>query len=610
MLDPNARSLYTASLTPPPGMVFDTAIATTYSLEPLTLLTIPIHLALGGAEAGNVFEDNGIMILEALRRVMARLTVYTQRGKIQVPASHQVLFGLLEPVVIEVQAPRGGVFHPKLWLLRFNDLDPKEPPCLRLLILSRNLSMDRSWDLSLLLEGRPSRRRRAVNRDLADFIASLPEFAQYQVSPDRREQAARLADEVRRTDWQLPPDFESIKFHVLGYKRRPWQPPKARRLVIISPFCNDRALSNLCEQTEAAEALISRQETLAELSTETKNRFRQCLTLQEAAETDDGEDREGGTSLDTLGLHAKAYIFQNGWNTHLVMGSANATDAALLQSSNVEILVELIGKRSKVKGIDEILSPDGLGRFLEPYQSSAVSEPPDVAREQARGNLERAQKELATADLHVSCVRNQTLGSWDCHLVTTGLSHPAGVVAVRAWPITVSPEHAMDIGAIFSSQKAWLGTLSPQALTGLIAFELTSVFPEVTLRFALNLPTEGLPAERDAAILQSVIRNRQGFIYYLLTMLRDFLNLPGTALLPPSDSGASRGYWRGWNGENLLLFEELVRTYCRAPNKLNDIGLVVERLKSPPSNGEPIVPPEFLHLWQIFTTALEKINER
>ena len=30
MLNPNSRSLYTSALTPPPGMMFDEAVATTF----------------------------------------------------------------------------------------------------------------------------------------------------------------------------------------------------------------------------------------------------------------------------------------------------------------------------------------------------------------------------------------------------------------------------------------------------------------------------------------------------------------------------------------------------------------------------------------------------
>src|SRR5580700_5687317 len=60
-----------------------------------------------------------------------------------------VLYGLLESSVVQVTAPHGGVFHPKIWVLRFKRAGHVEDVVLRVLILSRNLTGDRSWDLSL-----------------------------------------------------------------------------------------------------------------------------------------------------------------------------------------------------------------------------------------------------------------------------------------------------------------------------------------------------------------------------------------------------------------------------------------------------------------------------
>ena len=42
MLNPDSRSIYTSALTPPPGMVFDEGLGTTFSLDPTTLLSIPV----------------------------------------------------------------------------------------------------------------------------------------------------------------------------------------------------------------------------------------------------------------------------------------------------------------------------------------------------------------------------------------------------------------------------------------------------------------------------------------------------------------------------------------------------------------------------------------
>lgn len=63
---------------------------------------------------------------------------------INFPSGSNVLFGLLESMVIPTKAPRGGVFHHKMWVLRFVQPDIDEPPLIRLLILSRNITYDRS----------------------------------------------------------------------------------------------------------------------------------------------------------------------------------------------------------------------------------------------------------------------------------------------------------------------------------------------------------------------------------------------------------------------------------------------------------------------------------
>lgn len=526
MLNPNARSYYTSALNPPPGMVFDEAIAATFSLEPATLLTMPVHLALlGRGSQQNQLED-GISLLEALRRVADRVTVYTQRGRTQAPERPYVLYGLLDSLLVEVLAPRGGFFHPKLWLLRFKDPTGEDQPLLRLLILSRNLTADRSWDLALHLEGSPRGRYLAENRELGELLASLPDLAGgSKVSPERRDQASRLADEVRRTPWELPPGFERVRFHVLGLRRRVWNPPESNRLAVISPFCTDEALGRLCKSSKAPAVLISRPETLAELKSETRAEFQQCLFLDEAAETEDGEDQEPEIRADTLGLHAKAYIFQRGWDTHLFVGSANATTAALLEARNIEVLVELVGKRRSVGGIDHLLSSDGLGELLREFQEPDSQPAVDELRKAAEEALEKARQTLAAASLSLRCTPSDQAGLWRLLLMAEDSPNLEGITQVLAWPLTVTPDQAADLSPFFmkgEGKDIELGAFSPQALTGLVAFELISKLPDVQLRFALNLPVEGLPTERDVAIIRTVVQNQDGFLRYLLLLLSGF----------------------------------------------------------------------------------------
>ena len=376
MLNPNSRSLYTSALTPPPGMIFDEAVATTFSMDPALLLEAPVYLALMAADGQT--DPDPLSVLEAIRRYSKRITVYVQRGRIQVPqiAKPNPLFGLLEEMVVEVTAPGGGVFHPKVWAIRFvsPDQNPDQNNAMyRLVVLTRNMTTDQSWDLSLQLEGTIAGREIESNKPLAHFFKTLPDLATGKTETGRSEQALRFANELHRVQWELPDGFDELTFYLPGTKGFGWEPPVANRMAVISPFCSDEALRALTKKTKAADALISRPESLAALKKETLELFTQCLHLDDAAETEDGEEDDAIEQPLATGLHAKVYLFETRYYsdyTHVIMGSANATNAALNASKNVEILVGLVGRKSRVGGIDELLGADGLGEYLVDFDTS------------------------------------------------------------------------------------------------------------------------------------------------------------------------------------------------------------------------------------------------
>ena len=603
MLNPNTRSLYTSSLTPPPGMVFDEAIGTTFSLDPEVMLFVPVHLSLLSRDRGNPLQD-GIAMLESVRRLSDRITVYAQRGRLQVPSQPHVLYGLLESIVVEVAAPRDGVFHPKLWVMRFTGQDNNNSILLRLMVLSRNLTADRSWDIALTLEGNPSRRNRSENRALGDLVSKLPEMAFGEPNPARTEQATRLGDELRRVEWDLPPGFEEVSFHVLGLERREWTPDWSNRFAVISPFCRDKALEMLVDTTQQPVALISRPETLAELSEDITDYFGSCLALNDAAETEDGEDLEETASRDTCGLHAKVYVFERGWNTHIVLGSANATDSALLAARNVEVLAELVGKRSVVGGIKTLLGTEGLGEVLVDYQAPEDVDAVDPDYQETEKALERVRKALVAATLSIECTEVAGTDEWRLDLVGT-VPDSIGVSSARAWPITVPDSYAVDLSILPASTRLTLGHFATASITGLVAIELCAESHDLRIRFVLNLPVKGLPEERDSAVLQTVVRNKEGFLRYLLLLLGnlDF----GPPPLDDNGQGGSSAWCFGGTG-GMPLLEELVRAFCREPERLREVGRVVRRLTEG-EESQKIVPEEFLDIWAVFEEAMECRND-
>ena len=198
MLEPDDRTLYTELLSPPAGTRFDFAIATSYSLDLDVLLGVPIQLALGASEDSTELVRDPVTLYDALKRVSSRLKIYIQAAGTHAPANPHLLYSLLEPVISEVQAPRGGVFHPKLWALRF--VDEEDQPLYRLVICSRNITADRSWDVAMTVEGEPGFFPRPPNAPLAKLVRSLPKLAGNPADPA----VNRIAAELESVEWRLP----------------------------------------------------------------------------------------------------------------------------------------------------------------------------------------------------------------------------------------------------------------------------------------------------------------------------------------------------------------------------------------------------------------------
>jgi hypothetical protein len=204
LLAPNSRVLYSHLWQAPPGYCFDRAIATTFTLDLVTLLMLPYSLASQGESEPDALLGDPIALLEGLREHTGRLAVFCQHGRIQAPKKPSVLLGLLDDYVVPVRpAVPAGVFHPKLWLLRFVAED-HGTPLIRAVVLSRNLTFDRCWDTALCLEGTPTRKRCRASYALADLVEALPGLAVRPVSPEHEALAAELADELRTTRFEAP----------------------------------------------------------------------------------------------------------------------------------------------------------------------------------------------------------------------------------------------------------------------------------------------------------------------------------------------------------------------------------------------------------------------
>jgi hypothetical protein len=203
MLAPNDRELLLDALRPDPGTILDAAVGTTFTLDLEALLLAPLAFAL--------FETDGAtpdptVLLAAIQQHAERIALYCDASHIRTRAQEQRLFVLLESTVLAVNAPLGGSFHPKLWVLRFRTTDGEHQH--RVLVMSRNLTFDTSWDLVARFDQEPA--GAPLGTSVAGVVRALAN-----VRPSAL--ATSVADSVEKATFAVPPPFHSAHLHATGF---------------------------------------------------------------------------------------------------------------------------------------------------------------------------------------------------------------------------------------------------------------------------------------------------------------------------------------------------------------------------------------------------------
>ena len=597
MLSPDTRTVAFDLLRPPPGHRLDLAVLTTYTLDLEALLALPLGV-LAHAEGG--MEDilaDPLLLTQALREAGDRIHVFVDKAGIAIPGKERALYALLESSVHPVRAPNGGVFHPKVWVARFMADD--ESPLLRVAILSRNLTFDRSWDIALASEASPMPRQRAKpSRPLSDLLQELPELATEELEPRVAKRMKALAEEAGRTRFPGPGGFVApVEFHLLGLSRRQrlWRPPTGGfRVLAIAPFVNRTALDALLNGTgEGEHMLVSRQEELDKLPDGALDAWGRILVLSDAAE-EEPEDGPGASASPT-GLHAKMIAVERGWDVTWYVGSANLT-AAAFTGRNVEMMAAVTGRRgrrtgNRGNGIDRFLE-SGFENLCTPYRKdNRESEDDDVV--QARQRIEEARDALTAAKLTVTCSPAGESWTWT---LKGRITLPDGVEAA-AWPISVSEDQARPLDLPLS----W--TLPLVRLTAFAAFRLHVPIRGVDdVRMTLRLPANGMPEDRIHQVLRTLIDSPERFLHFLRALLGGLDGMVDWA--KGGSDGSEGGAWgEGFAGETLL--EDLVRAAARDPERLKPVRRLIDDLRKT-EEGREIVPDDLFAVWSAVEETLRE----
>lgn len=610
MLRPDERQHLFELLRPPDGCKLDVAIGTTFSLDLISALMLPLSFAFFDWEQpdGELVGDP-LALLEALRRYGDRFTVFCQAGQIRLPQKkYDPLVTFLEPCIYDVESPDpAGVFHPKVWALRL--LAEDGAVRYRVLCLSRNLTFDRCWDTVVALDGELTDRTNAIaaNHPLADFIEALPGLARHRLPRERRQGVAKIADELRRVRFTWPEGFEEdqCRFWVAGLDGKFTTPFGTRqdKALIVSPFLTPSVINDFLDHTHETH-LVSRLESLQELPSETLQRCKSVSFLSPEL-ADESDDEVVPLKRDEVleGLHAKLFVIDRGWDASVFSGSFNATVHAL--QHNVEFMVELVGKKSRF-GVDQFLrqvkGETTFADLLKEYDRNATPVPADTTTQQLDDLIHATKRALAAAGPRLIVTNSSETESFDLTMEWTRTPRwPKGTVEIRAWPITQQADRAQTLNkAVVFSRLSYAG------LTPLMAFAITAKFGETKRQsaFVMNLPLEGAPKDRQDRIVRSLVGSRDQLLRYILFLLASGDETAASSgdlrkLLKFPEAGPDR------SPPNPYLLETMLRALHRGPAQLERVSSLLEVLRKQPGSSE-LLSDDFQKIWEPIWDAAQK----
>ena len=607
MLNPNNDRLdYGQILAPPAGYNLDFAVGTTYSLNLDALVGASLALGLS-EETDSELMNNPVCLLEALRSTGDNVALFCEGGQIHMPNRVTPLYILLEKIVFSVKTPkRKGIaaypsFHPKFWLIRYrnNDGDLRY----RVIVLSRNLTFDRNWDIAYYMDGHVTEDTTDKNEPVCDFLRYLA--AQLPNTESGKDKARKIRALIRELpnvifepaekafyDYEfIPNGVRRASGGVYQFDETDLFKDTFHEILIISPFLsggvirdfNDRNTRSLIN--DARYMLITREMSLGRLKPEDVSHF-QIYTMRDAVIDGETAISDESQEIQKQDIHAKIYMIRKYSSSDLYLGSLNASHNAVY--GNIEFMIRLRSKR-RYLDLDKLAASlfgtekDGSDNpFQEVTLQTAIIEEEDeptkaldaVVKEINRSNpsavVNPEDEEYYSASVHFEA----------CD--TKGYQ-----ISIRPLLSTRTEEFSSDV------------FFTRLTITQLSEFYVISVSDgEQTVERVLIIPTDGLPDDREKQVVSSVVSDRDCFYRYIAFLLGDDSILP---MLEANITGGEAQDTMNRQGYHVPeLYEKMLQTAAVNPEKFKGIEYLMKTISE-----DGIIPEDFKKLYETFKKAVK-----
>ena len=609
MFKPNGnqdRQNYSGLLFPPDGYQLEKAVGTTYSLDLEALTAIAIVLGLS-EETDSKIMRNPISMLNALQKVSDKIVIFCEAGQIKMPSKPTALSILLEKMVIPVGLPLDRrlnmypAFHPKTWTLQY--VNGEGDRKYRFVVMSRNLTFDRSWDISFAMQSSKEVLQKRKTEPIIDFL----EFLKSQIhnttkdAGKKRNSIAALQNDLKDVSFTLESKEFGEEFEImpLGIGKHGYDMNEDvlfcndktssdytfHELVVMSPFLTGKIIEQFNEKgrglTDCKRTLITRKSELSKLKESQVDNFN-IYTLKDAIV--DGEDILSDDNMvkSQQDIHAKIYLRRKYSDTDLYFGSMNASYAAV--NKNVEMMIRLGTKNRYLNGTsflnDIFCGPEE--NSSNPFYKVSVMETVQNTEADNKNILERKIKDFCR--LSKSARIEAQEDKFKIIISVNGIEEDNQLLLS---PFNSNKEQRLSSEVIF--EKMDLLQLSE-------FYEIRVSIGETSISRIIMIPTTGFPEDREKAVVNSIVNDRRSFVEYVSFVLGDNYLM---SLIEEQKIGES-GFMNKSAGVIPALYEKMLKTSLDEPERLKEIGYILNMV-----TDKDIIPDEFRTVYDTFRKTLK-----
>jgi hypothetical protein len=491
-------------------------------------------------------------------------------------------------------------FHPKCWWLWFYSPDGKER-IVRFCISSRNLTFDRSWDVSFSFDGNVTDKSNSENKSMIDMLNFLNSQSDNLIEE-------KYIRDLSKTIFENDLNFKSWKFHPIGINNylNPLADSYFRpdSLLMMSPFVDDKNIKAIADKTSEKCWLFSRKNELQKIKLETFEHLTASYYVSDVVVNgelyDNMTDEIPNAEPDYLDLHAKLFIGRKGNMITWFLGSANLTAPAF--SRNIECLIELKTDDHDYRPeaiIKELVSSNDENKlFVDflPNKNFTVGE-----QDEMESTLRKLTYDITRSGLTGSVLTDVNTYKYNINFNATHLQIPKELkIYLRPWNMESVSDHGSMVKAgvvndFNFEQQFKLSQISKY-------FVFTVVYKSEKLKeFLVKAEIEIDMDARSGKIFSEIINSKEKFLQYLRFLLSDSGIVDESELnqLGNIRSDGNAHSEAVWDSYSLPLYEELLKTASQHPQKLRSIDELITKLKTQ-EDTKDYISPELNELWDVF----------